>query len=285
MEPITRRVHLHLHARSGIPSGQLKFFSFNMPITAAITELFSEYHSQPFAVMREIGLQARLHAMLRECLLQETCRVQVRAGRANHLTTMLTERIQMEVRVTDNEGIGPKKSDIVILRSTSEATADPITATRYPNGVFDIVSKLCVADTSAVIEVKAACSADLAERHKFRLDLSKLLELAEACPQCTACPELHFVLVDKSVGLGGQRYGAQPLAHRMPVRDWHCEDQEFIAKQTPRSQKLFWEDSPRLQLLDAPPGDSQPYVHVWELVHVDGVATDSTPLHRWAVRI
>ena len=260
-----------------------------MNIAACIESLLKDYRTQPLALMREIGIQARLHRLLQRDLADETCRMRVRIGDSRRrqpvATCYLAERVQMEVRVTNADGHGPQKSDIVVLRSTRDETAMPITATRHANGAFDIISKIEIADAAAVIEVKAACSADFEQRHLFRSDLNKLLELRKACKGQLASPELHFVLIDKSVAMSGrpaEHFGVDPLVGAMPRHDWHVESEQFLGAQTDRGVQKFWTNSPRASLLDAPP-DSGAFVHVWEMAHQAGKATLGAPLHRYAV--
>lgn len=268
-----------------------------MNISCAIQKLFRAYHANPLALMREIGIQARLHSLIQYEVGHETCHVQVRFGdgrNAPQPTQFQIERTQMEVRVTNSSGHGPKKSDLVVLRSTSSGAA-PITATRYANGPFDIVSKLHLSDVAAVVEVKAACSADFSARHSFRLDLEKLLELAEACGHGEASPELHFVLIDKSVAIQLERedYGARPVPDRSPIRDWNVETQPDLNAQTARGRLQFWDGdgdkgikpSPRMMMLETAPVHV-PFVRVWQLrSDADGVATSGDPLLRYAVRL
>lgn len=268
-----------------------------MAISCAIRKLFRAYHANPLALMREIGIQARLHSLIQQEVGHEPCRVQVRLGdgtSAPQPTQFWIERTQMEVRVTNSRGHGPKKSDLVVLRSTSGDGVSPITATRYANGPFDIVSKLHLRDVAAVVEVKAACSADFSARHSFRLDLEKLLELAEACAYGETYPELHFVLVDKSaaIQLEHEGYGARPVPHRSPIQDWHVETECQLNSQTARGRLQFWDGdeskgikpSPRMTMSDTAPVGA-PFVHVWQLRSgADGVATSGDPLLRYAVR-
>lgn len=234
-------------------------------------------------------MQARLHRLLQCDLAGETCRMQVRIGGSRRrqpvATCYMAERVQMEVRVTNANGRGPEKSDIVVLRSTRDENAMPITARRYANGAFDIVSMIEITDAVAVIEVKAACSADFQQRHLFRSDLNKLLELRKACEDDSVGPELHFVLIDKSVAISGmppELFGLDPLAGAMPRQDWHVESEQFLAAQTERGVREFWTESPKPLLFDAPP-DSGAFVHVWEMAHQAGIATVGTTLHRFAV--
>lgn len=258
-------------------------------VAACIESLLTDYRAQPLSLMREIGIQARLHRLLQRDLADETCRMQVRTGDSRRrqpvATCYLAERVQMEVRVTNADGHGPEKSDIVVLRSTRDEQAMPITATRYANGAFDIISKIDIADAAAVIEVKAACSADFQQRHLFRCDLNKLLELRKACEAQSASPELHFVLIDKSVAISGrptEGFGVDPLVRAMPRHDWHVESEQFLGTQTERGVREFWTNSPRALLLDATP-DSRAFVHVWEMAHQAGTAILGVPLHRYAV--
>lgn len=262
-----------------------------MKIDACIESLMNDYRAQPLALMREIGIQARLHRLIQCGLANETCRMQIKIGDSRRrkpvATCYLAERVQMEVRVTGADGHGPEKSDIVVLRSTRNAAEMPITATRHANGAFDIISKIEVTDVAAVIEVKAACSADFQQRHRFRSDLNKLLELGKFCEEHEARPELHFVLIDKSVAFPSQPpeiFGVNHLDGAMPRHDWNVESEAFLQAQTPRGIKEFWEKSPRSSLLSAQPV-SGAFVHVWEIAHHAGKATPVPPLHRYAVQM
>lgn len=245
-----------------------------MNISASIIQLIEDYKTNPLRFMREIGMQAQLR-MLLQAAYGETCSAQIRQGRVVTVTPHVVERVQMELRVQDAANRGPEKSDVVVLRSTFNAP--PITLTRYPNGSYDIVSKISLSDASAVIELKAACSADVSQRHLFRSDVSKLLDLADACVAEQACPELHFVLIDKSVGISGPA-----LAAHMPIRDWHFEPQEIINELTDLGLERFVQNSPRIEIRNSQPLTGA-FVHVWMMDHEGGIAAGA-PLHRYAVR-
>ena len=258
-----------------------------MAIAKCINTLFKYYQASPLALMREIGIQARLHSLIQEDLHDKTCLMEIRIGKSKSATTVPSrhkaERTQMEVRITNTEWRGSEKSDIVVLRSTAGKKALPITATRYAMGAFDIISKIRIVDTAAVIEVKAACSADFQQRHLFRTDLNKLLNLLDA-REDGSHPELHFVLIDKSVAIPCTQtasFGADPLERAMPRHDWHLESDEFLRLQTDSNVKKFWENSPKSLLSDTQP-EFGAFVHVWELAHKDGKATGKL-LHRYAV--
>lgn len=244
-------------------------------IDLAISELIEGYQREPLRLIREIGIQAQLRQVLQQ-RLNEVCSAQIRQGRRLNPTRHTVERVQMELRVQDESGHGPQKSDVVVLRSTQNA--EPITLTRYPNGPFDIVSKLPLKDAAAVIEVKAACSADPQQRHLFRCDVSKLLDLAEACPPGQPHPALHFLLIDKSIGVDDH----PAFADRMPILDWHAEPQDRLDDLTDHGLEEFWLASPRIELKTTQP-ENGPFVHVWMMNHIHGKA-DGAPLHRYASR-
>jgi len=261
-----------------------------MCISDCIKSLFEEYRRQPLALMREIGIQARLHQLIQSSLHNETCRIQVAIGNSRNPnivpTLYQTGRVQMEARIINQEQNSLETSDIVVLRPTPDATP-PITTTRYAKGAFDIVSKIHIEDIVAAIEIKASCSADFEQRHRFRKDINKLLQIQNNQQEYIPGQELHFVLIDKSVAISpnnpiNETFGTQPIAKALPRHDWHIEDDQFLEHQTQRNRDNFWNNSPRVSLLDKKP-KSRPFVHVWEINHQKGIATPDQPLHRYAV--
>ena len=148
----------------------------------------------------------------------------------------------------------------------------------YPNGHLDIVSKISATDVAAVIEVKAACSADLQERHKFRCDVDKLLKLASrAADSAVTVPQLHFVLVDKSLSAPGHG-----RSNKQPRRDWFTELETDVAGWTLRGQERFWANSPRIRMLAAEP-TGRPFVHVWTLEQAEDGSAGPLVIHQYAV--
>lgn len=111
---------------------------------------------------------------------------------------------------------------------------------------MDIVAHLPLENIEAVIEIKAACSADPAQRAKFCSDVVKLLRLPSDHEV-----ERHFVLVDKSLPLGPTGLHKRFIEKKPPVLNWH-EGGEFVV--------------PDLE----PAVPNGPSVHLWDLEPLPG---------------
>ena len=228
-------------------------------IGCSIRAMFELYRCKPLRVLREIGMQAHLCSLLQGAL-QEDCAVQMLVGRKRVFSsTDRLERVQMELRVQNAVGSGVEKSDIVVLRRTEDES--PISLTLAPNGHLDVISKVALADVDAVIEVKAACSADSQQRHRFRSDVEKLLLVGRQAADVTnrPVPELHFVLIDKSLKVGEHKNCKKP-----PQRDFANETN--TANWTDRARDEYWERSPKITLSRNRP-ETGIFVHVWFMEH------------------
>lgn len=246
------------------------FPSLALTIELSIQTLFETYRRNPLRVMREIGIQTHLHSLLQSAL-KEDCAVQLLAGPRTIGTNDRLERVQMELRVQPSNGASAEKSDIVVLRSTTHQ--EPVSLTLAPNGHLDIISKIALADVDAIIEVKAACSADPQQRHLFRSDVEKLLVVARQTVGITnrPKPELHFVLVDKSLGVR-----AHMESRKSAKRDFHLETD--LDNWTDAGRTRHWELSPKIHLSQQCP-EAEPFVHVWFMEHGEGgSSTDQVAL-------
>jgi hypothetical protein len=167
------------------------------------------------------------------------------------------DRVQLESKLWQAGSTASDRSDLVIFRSER-----PVTLTRYPNGMLDIVSRVRAEEVEAVVELKAACTFDKGQRHLFRLDIRKLWDLAP-----NVAFDRHFVLIDKSLPV----LCAPPLPARKrapqvaPVDGWHTEDEaEIREKWPPKALNECWLNSPRPTLHDVAPVGRR-FVHVWDL--------------------
>jgi hypothetical protein len=84
-------------------------------ISVAIQQILREHVEEPFMVLREIGLQARLWCLLRAMLEPKVVMSKVvlkKGARFVHTGDFKTSRVHLEAKVG-----GSKKSDIVVLRA------------------------------------------------------------------------------------------------------------------------------------------------------------------------
>lgn len=265
-------------------------------LVGSIQAFFNEYVSNPLYYLREAGLQARLlqliHQRLEAGRLHETAARVVEERDAGWYvrpdTAGVMARAQVEVRIQPTQqacndmagsqtqalkksGKSAEKSDIAILRRASTSTA-PITLTNYPNGPLDIVRLISADDVDAVVELKASVSADVDQRHLFRCDVLKLLELKSRCrPGLSA----HFVLVDKSLALKGHDHALGTIRGR-PIPWW-----DDRPKDSENKKHSEWVSSnERLKVV--PVGNEEPDdgagVHVWQL-EPGGTGIASERLH------
>lgn len=220
-------------------------------VEKCIQALFFEYGKNPIRYLREIGIQFQLRSILQAALNQEDCFAEIyRKGSKDIFLrpSSRLDRVQLEIRL-----IGKEKCDLVILRSTSAIDSSPITLTLYSNGALDLVSKIHPKDADAAIEIKAACSADPEQRHKFRKDVYKLLRIAREFPGISA----NFVLVDKSIGVGEFR-----VESPHPVHEWYSESKDDIDRWGIKAAKDMWGSYLGLSVTTKPPID-QPFVSIW----------------------
>lgn len=242
-------------------------------VSSAICRLLKDYASNPLMHLREINLQVHLgnlilagmaaaqHPLDSEALLvapgPKPKANWVGEGRGKVL------RVQHELKIgkaeSGTEANNRKKTDIVLLRD-AQAT-DPVRLTCEKFGPLDVIASIEAKDVEAVIEIKAACSADPAQRHLFRKDIAKLLEIESVF---SACPNAsyHFVLIDKSIPIEPftANWGGKPA-----VDEWELGDPEHVFVQASGSRKKM--TSPRWNFLKVRPRPDSPdkHVHVWSL--------------------
>ena len=246
-------------------------------IEESIGDLFALYRAHPLRLMREIGIQTRLANLIQGKLKEPLCRARiVKSNQVAYDSTDTVERVQMEVCVEVADYRSLEASDIVVLRpSGTEAVALKL----YRNGHLDIVSKILAQDLAAVIEVKSACSADLSERHKFRLDVAKLLSLTSRIEaKGLVMPQMHLVLVDKSLSVRKHNRSTSE-----PRLKWFTESEDEVKSWTDRGREKFWANSPRIQMLETEPIDQQ-FVHVWTLEQTVSGSVGDRAVHRYGVR-
>lgn len=221
-----------------------------------IKQLLNDYIKDPLMYLREANLQAQLQKLISEKLLefsQLTCKARVVPKNPKNTCSSeprgILSRVQQEMKIgSADRGV----SDIVVFRPASDD--DPVTLKREKNGIFDVVAHLEIEDIDAVMEIKAACSADSMQRHLFRLDIIKLLSLSNERP--TMPLDLHFILVDKSMGVAG----FSDLATRYSISNWWTGEPTWVTfKKKGHSHKI---QSPQLDLFFEPP-EGKPFVHVW----------------------
>lgn len=169
-------------------------------LASQIHRLLDGYVEHPLRYMRERNLQVRLGHLIEAALGpdERLSAVEVLVGSLHsYRTSDRVMRVQHELKIKEAQG---QQSDIVLLRNATPA--DPIQLTRERNGHLDIVAATRAGDAEAVLEIKAACSADPNERRKFRADVTKLHELIQAClREGVQAPECHFVLIDKTMSV------------------------------------------------------------------------------------
>lgn len=230
----------------------------NSFVASAIENLFTEYRTAPLRFLREINLQVRLGQLiekeleLRDAPLVTSATLSKVGKKAQSLMPVTTPvfRIQHEMKVAD----GKEKSDIVVLKAEH-----PVSLLRGKMGALDVVAAIPARDVEAVIEVKAACSADREQRHLFRKDVSKLHQLRLSATDGDF--EMHFVLFDKSIPIGQHTHEHGPK----PVDPWEKEDTYAIAYKSSNGPAIH--PSPQLDLSDPLPyrESDQRLVHVWDM--------------------
>jgi hypothetical protein len=160
-------------------------------IRDAIKRVLTEHIEEPFLLLREVGLQARLWSLLRQGLKPDVLDALVTAKSSSHQFTkdFKTSRVQLELKVG-----GTKRSDIVVLRPDRKPRL-----TCWHGGPTDVVAGIEPADVEAVIEMKAGPSRATKNRDAFAADIKKLDKLRTAQPHI----QCYFVLIDKSVPVPG----------------------------------------------------------------------------------
>lgn len=182
-------------------------------IREAIQQVLREHVEEPFLLLREVGLQARLWCLLRQELKPGVVNSQIaakRTSRHRHTRDFKTSRVQLELKVG-----GRKKSDIVVLRADRKPRL-----TCWPPGPTDVVAAIEPEDVEAVIEMKAAPSQSLKQRAAFDDDLEKLDNLRVKQPHI----QCYFVLIDKSLSVPGAtcdptQAGSWPLDPERRLRE------------------------------------------------------------------
>lgn len=227
-------------------------------VVQSITELIGEYIDYPLRCLREVNLQVRLGHILLANLQREGVCLEVpvgvwpkrRVGTAAEGRGVII-RVQHEVKIAGTNG---ECSDTVVLREATDSA--PIELTRWNNGHLDIVASIRPQDVAAVIELKAACSADPSQRHGFRSDVAKLLRLSKIGGQAI---ERHFVLIDKAISVSGHAAAASSKA---AVADWHVGAPYKYS--SGRKEHRRSTPSPQLALEDTPEKGFGA-VHIWDI--------------------
>ncbi|WP_431103074.1 hypothetical protein [Roseateles noduli] len=227
----------------------------NSIFASAIRTLFDEYQEAPLRFLREINLQVRLGRLIEEQLEKSNASLDTfgtlsdggaGVGGLVQLATPVF-RIQHEMKVTG----GKEASDIVVLKSEHQ-----VRLSRAGNGTLDVVAAIPACDVEAVIEVKAACSADPEQRHLFRNDVRKLHQLSLNANADEF--EMHFVLVDKSIPIG------QHLVEhgKTPVDPWEVGFPDAVAYKGSAGPKIY--ASPQITLM-APAEEQRRRINVWDM--------------------
>lgn len=224
------------------------------PTAAAIRTLLCDYKEHPLRHLREVNLQAQLWYLLLDELERrgEATDTQAtvsrdgfgmhRAVRSEHRVA----RIQMEMKIRQAAG---EMTDLVLLTDSTEG----VHLERRGNGTLDVIAAISPADIAAAVEIKAAGSPSLEQRHLFRMEVLKLDRFLRAAP-VEQPREAHFVLVDKAlpVGMHSLDFG------KHPVLNW-----ESNAPGGTWVRGAKFQGSPQLVLRE-PRGDER-LVHVWDL--------------------
>ena len=160
-------------------------------IREVIQRVLREHVDEPFLLLREAGLQARIWCLLRQKLDPEVVNSQVKSKSRlhHHAEEFKTSRVQLELKVG-----GKKRSDIVVLRAGCRPRL-----TCACNGATDVLAMINPADVEAVIEIKAAPSRGRKQPKRFRHDIMKLRKLRKNHPEV----QCYFVLFDKSLPVPG----------------------------------------------------------------------------------
>lgn len=240
-------------------------------VNESISDFLKEYIENPIRFMREYGLQVHLRNLIQkkiEASERSKCKARIRQDKSNNApieTEHFVERTQLEVRIQptrkDSKFItGKEMTDIVVMRGDDS----PITLTCYRMGHLDIVAKVDICDVDTAIELKAACSSDKDQRHAFRLDIEKLLNLAKEAKKAGKRLIPHFVLIDKSLSIRGIAESSKQLAQS----NWYEVSKSENRKWKGKGGVKFVNSSPIPVLLDNEPSNES-YVHVWFLVKSD----------------
>ena len=232
---------------------------------AAIKDLLTEYVKFPLMRLREINQQAELSNLMMKKL--------AKAGDPLHTTITIsscgtggvravqsdasTQRVQQELKVRASGDPAKDRSDVVLLK----CGPDHVHLKRERNGTLDVVAGVSIECVDSIVEIKAACSFDPVQRHLFRRDVVKMLELIRAAPSSQYI-EAHFVLIDKSLPVGPHTLEFGPS----PVLDWERGFPRAlrIRKKINRHQEVVLELSPQLTLASPGARDGR-YVNVWDL--------------------
>lgn len=209
-------------------------------VNGCIEEFLKEYIISPLLYLRESSAQSRLRELIHQALDKKTCHAQVMDANKDDGPAYgrgEVARTQEEMKVPNEKN---SRTDIIVFREATEK--NPITLSRERNGALDIIARTKSVDIDAAIEIKAACSADKSQRALFVQDLIKLLSIKDAPPKISR----HFVLIDKSVCLGG----VDTIKNKDPITEWW--------NQEPNSAES------EIKVNESAPGN-KPFVHVWTI--------------------
>lgn len=210
-------------------------------VNECIQSFLAEYMGSPILHLRESSTQSQLRDLIQKKIEPKESFATVKDANSKTADTCGTGnvyRTQEEMKVGE---IAKQRSDIIVFRSSNES--DPIHLFREKNGALDIIAKTRIEDIEAVIEIKAACSADKSQRQLFRKDLFKLLEITPTNEKLSR----HFVLIDKSVPTSNFKE-----IEKKPKPEW------WLPEGDPQEQTLKMEDNPP---------KNKPFVHVWWIAH------------------
>lgn len=210
--------------------------------------------------LREINLQAQLQRLVSDelCKRGESCLTTVAISDCGQgvkravLSDTPTMRAQMEMKIRlPGQVMAKERWDLVLLKPAPAI----VQLTRAVNGSLDVIAPVNFESVDAVVELKAACSFDPAQRHLFRQDVLKLQTLLL---HTGSDLEVHFVLVDKSIAFGPH---VRDLT-RAAVDSWE-QGAPIVWRKRLGSAGVLDQPSPQLMLQE--PGPELPGVHVWDL--------------------
>lgn len=224
-------------------------------IEQAITTVFGEYVNNPLLYLREANIQFRLLQAIKETLIGDDCAHAsvIDRKRGTEVGQGRVGRVQAELKPG---GGNTCVADLVVLRTATEES--PVKLLREKNGALDIVAEVDPNDLDAVIEIKAACSADPMQRLLFRKDLNKLSEIGKKRMSATPV-QLHFVLIDKSVALGK----IETVANKPAVDTWWKQERLGTKNANLVSETYSFDASGEKPA-------SERFIHIWTLAKSDG---------------
>lgn len=238
-------------------------------VFGAIEEFAAWHRREPFAVLREVGVQAELKRLIDRRLPGggaehvEAELVDVHADVAPPVNaTATTQRVRLEAKIglsgneDDESEVAHDRTDLILYKR------ERVKLYRHRNGYGDVVHRTDPSSVSVAVEIKASPSNNVAEKRSYARDIARLLRLRRSGHGISG----FFVLLDKSRALyrleADGPWPLRPIAWTGPAGAAKRLG-SIVYEQHP--QAVRDEDWMDIVVSETPPAAPAGYVEIWDV--------------------